>query len=384
MMDAKADALERRILNGIMDHSRALMIAKGGPKSPSKLKKRMSADAGSDDSKLMPPPSTAANGLSFALKPRPAVRRNGPPPNVANRRILSLSQISGNTPTGAQAYPSPGGLTNSVNLKRSHSVKTNYMRKSSWNGRPAGTVENKENEALKEEDETEGTMTLALAPADDDGAITEEEDIHDDHQSETGTERRHSFASGSYAESYAEEETPGYDGRSSYGGTGSEYTYASGSSYMTGSDVDRRTSYGSIAARSALQAGENIIDEASEDDRSTPSASDAEEDQDQDDDSTETIPLATSASEVPPTEVTASEVTASEVSTEFLPTQSEIDAAVVAVKEELKNDIHVYVAPTDSGVGTDLATAQIQMHGGEGIEDADYFRRQAEEESTVG
>ncbi|KAF1848699.1 uncharacterized protein K460DRAFT_335101 [Cucurbitaria berberidis CBS 394.84] len=354
-MDAKADALERRILNGIMDHSRALMMAKGGSKSPTKVKKRLGADVPNDDTKLMPPPSTAANGISLALKPRPAIRRNGQPANPAQRRILSLSQISGNAPTGAQAYPTSVPLMNTNSgLKRSHSVKTtNYARKGSWGGRPSGAVVNKENGPLHEEDETE-TEHNALA-------TIPQSIIEEDRQSETGTERRYSIDSRSYAESYAEGETPGYDGRSSFGGTGSDYTYASGSSYMTGSDIDhdRRTSYGSTAARSAAHGegeGEEDIDEDIE-------HSDAE--QAEDDEPTATIN---------PSEVS----TATEGSEIVMPTHSEIDRAVEAVKAEMKDN---FAAPSDSGVGTDLPTAAF---GNESEIDADYFRRAAEEESTVG
>lgn len=365
MMDAKADALERRILNGIMDHSRALMMSKAGPKSPSKLKKRMSADISSDASKMMPPPSTAANGLSLALKPRPAIRRNGPPPNPASRRIHSLSQISGNAPSGAQAYPTAGNtMANAGGLKRSHSVKTNYLRKGSWNGRPSVAVANKENETLSEESETETEQPRALLAIEGSHSIAEE-DYNDDLQSETGTERRHSIGTGSYAESYGDGETPGYDDRSSYGGAGSEYTYGSGSSYMTGSDIDRRTSYGSTA-RSVLQGAETI-DEGSEADDSHSDHSGAE-----DDDPTTTI------HDTAPSEVTASEVSTATDNMD-MPTESEVNAAVQAVKDDLKNGMQLYAPPSDSGVGTDLATAQF----GEESE-ADYFRRAAEEESTVG
>ncbi|OAL51800.1 hypothetical protein IQ07DRAFT_506972 [Pyrenochaeta sp. DS3sAY3a] len=354
MMDAKADALERRILNGIMDHSRALMMSKGGSKSPSKLKKRVTTDVSNEDTKLMPPPSTAANGLSLALKPRPAIRRAGPPANPAQRRILSLSQISGNAPTAAQSYlPTNTGMTAGAGLKRSHSVKTsNYARKGSWGGRPSAAVANKENGPLHEEDEIEGDHKETTAI---DHSIIEE-----DMQSETGTERRYSIGSRSIGESYVEGEATGYDGRSSYGGTGSEYTYASGSSYMTGSDIDhdRRTSYGSRSARSIAHDGGDIIDEDSE-------HSSEEDSEHEDDERTATIN---------PSQVSA----VSEGSLVLLPTHSEINRAVEAVKAEMKDN---FAAPSDSGVGTDLATAAL----GNGSEvDADYFRRAAEEESTVG
>jgi hypothetical protein len=330
-MDAKADALERRILNGIMDHSRALMMAKGKT-SPTKPKKRANADA-SIDAKLMPPPSAAANGLSMALKPRPAIRRNGPPPNPASRRILSLSQITNNVPTGAQAYS--GGAANlssgATGLKRSHSVKTNYLRKTSWAGRPNTAEVNKENETLSEESETE--LEHHQEPGNEHDQ--ESEHGHDDDESETGTQRRHSYGTESYA------------GRSSYGGSGSEYTYASGS-YMTGSDVDRRTaSYGST--RSLLEGGQDTIDEDVEDSQSE--ASNHED--------TVTVPAVSPADHAAPEEIRALEP--------------------APVEEATKKEIHIYTAPTDSALGTDLSSAAIERH-----HDADYFRRAAEEESTVG
>ncbi|RYO37953.1 hypothetical protein AA0111_g2438 [Alternaria arborescens] len=345
-MDTKADALERRILNGIMDHSRALMMTKGGSKNASKLKKRMNAEAGNEDARAMPPPSTAANGLSLALKPRPAIRR-GAPANPAQRRILSLSQISGNAPNGAQAYPATSTPANSKagGLGRSHSVKTsNYSRKGSWGGRPSAAIANKENGVLPEEDEHETTPIS-------------HDIIEEDAQSETGTERRYSLDSRDYAEG----ETPGYDGRSSFGGTGSEYTYASGSSYMTGSDIDhdRRTSYGAQSAHSAARGEQPIDEEGSV-------YSDDEEDNE---------PTAT----INPSDVTGSEISTATADHDVdLPTQSEIVRAVDAVREEMKEN---YSPPSDSGVGTDLPTADLSNS----LVDADYFRRQAEEEaSTVG
>lgn len=353
MMDAKADALERRILNGIMDHSRALMIVKGGSKSPNKLKKRMSVDGEAERSL---PPSATANAVNMALKPRPAIRRSAPN-SSADRRIFSLSQISGNAPPAAKTTLAPAAALNSGGLKRAHSVKTN-PRKSSWNGRPKATVANKENSPLHEEDETE---TEAGAPA-----SVAPSTIAEDVQSETGTERRYSVASESnYAESYAEGETPGEDSRSNYG---SEYTYGSGS-YMSGSDLDRRTSYGSTAARSAAPA-ESAIDGASE-------HSESESEEEESDEQTAKFD-ASEVSGVTGSEI--SDVTASEVSTMPMPTESAIDRAVAAVAEEMKENPKNF-APTDSGLGTEPPTADLG-HGE--LVDADYFRRAAEEESVLG
>ncbi|KAF2495176.1 hypothetical protein BU16DRAFT_581917 [Lophium mytilinum] len=358
-MDHKADALERRILNGIMDHSRALLINKTN-KSPGKPKKqRMPSNASHSTLGSMPPPSAAANGLSLALKQRPAIRRNGPPPNPASRRILSLSQITNNVPTGAQAYAgAPNSLSNGLgNLKRSHSVKTNYMRKTSWNGRPGGrrvSEINKENEALAERDENENESEGEIDNDDTPRKITagpagdvEHEDEHereDEHEgdedlaSDAGTERRHSYATatGSYAD--------GFDGRSSYGAGDSEYTYGSGTgSYMTGSDLDRRTSYGSTV-RSTLMGG--AIDEEGEEEESGDEQGHHGQEH--------------------------------EISEE----EAEKEDHLEELKEvgghgDEGRKMIVFAAPSDSGLGTDLPT-------GVEMSEADYFRRAAEEESTVG
>jgi hypothetical protein len=314
-----------------------MMTKGGGSKSPTKLKKRMSVDMNNEDN-AMPPQSAAANGLSFALKPRPAIRRNAPSANPAQRRILSLSQISGNAPTGAQAYPTSNPATNNGGgLGRSHSVKTtNSARKGSWGGRPSalGPVANKENGGLNE---ATAPITHAI--------------IEEDAQSETGTERRYSIDSRSYPESYAEGETPGYDG------TGSEYTYNSGS-YMTGSDIDndRRTSYGAQSARSGAPPQETIDEGSVYSDDDEPTL------------------------EVKPLDINPSEISTATADSEVdLPTQSEINLAVEAVKNDLKEN---FAPPSDSGVGTDLPTAALELEAGP---DADYFRRAAEEEaSTVG
>jgi hypothetical protein len=279
------------------------------------------------------------------LKPRAAIRRNGAAANPAQRRILSLSQISGNAPApGHQAFPTTNNATSSGGgITRSHSVKNHsYTRKGSWGGRPSMALANKENGSLNEQTGSGATPSI----------------IEEDQQSETGTERRYSIDSRSYAESYGEGETPGYDGRSSFGGTGSQYSYASGSSYMTGSDIDRRTSYASTGAH-----GEDANDEHSEDE-----GSDAESGAEDDDEPTATI------------NVNPSEMSTATTDTDvILPTHSEIGRAVEAVKKEMAGE---YDAPSDSGVGTDLPTAAF---GNESEMDADYFRRAAEEEaSTVG
>jgi hypothetical protein len=125
---------------------------------------------------------------------------------------------------------------------------------------------------------------------------------------------------------------------------------------MTGSDIDRRTSYASTGAH-----GDEAIDEDSENEHSDAEVG-AEEDE-----QTATI------------NVNPSEISTATADTDVpMPTHSEIGRAVQAVKKEMKEE---YAAPSDSGVGTDLPTAAF---GNESEADADYFRRAAEEASTVG
>ena len=362
LMDAKADALERRIINGMMDHSRALMIAKNGKKSPVKVKKRMSIDPAADANKLAPP-SAAANGISMALKPRPAIRRNGVPQNPGDRRIHSLSQISGNAPTGAQAFPATKlGIPN-AGLKRSQSVRTQNLRKGSWGGRPSAAVANKENEVLSEEDENAPDQ---VTPGDAHSIIEED---RDEMVSEAGTQRRHSLGTASYVESYADGGSARGEGRSDLDGTDSMY---SGSSYFTNSEVDRRTSFGSTTHSAATYENETI-DENSEDEISDLEHSDEEP--------TATV-TNTELGTAAPSEVDGSEVSTVTESDVPMHTESEINRAVEqVVAEELAKA--QFTAPSDSGVGSELPTADLGKEA-EATVDADYFRRAAEEASTVG
>ncbi|KAK6605942.1 chromosome segregation ATPase [Botrytis cinerea] len=122
-MEERAEGLERRILEGVIDHSRALFVASKAP-------------------------SITQGAVNMAMKNRSPTK--GPQANQAQRRILSLSQINNNLTSG--------------NFKRSHSVKQPSAaatpRKTSWGedsnkSRNYGEL-NKENLALKEyEDEDE-------------------------------------------------------------------------------------------------------------------------------------------------------------------------------------------------------------------------------------
>jgi DNA repair exonuclease SbcCD ATPase subunit len=139
-MEARAESLERRILEGVMDHSRVLLMAKtnraaaaGNSGRDSMSRKRVSSAAHKSEGL-----GTPSSGMSE--KPRSAItmamsaRSKAGTPNgslasltssSSNRRILSLSQITNNVPAGG--------------MKRSQSVRTaggaaaaRGLRKSSW------------------------------------------------------------------------------------------------------------------------------------------------------------------------------------------------------------------------------------------------------------
>ncbi|KAI9766715.1 MAG: hypothetical protein M1840_006359 [Geoglossum simile] len=159
MMESRAESLERRILEGVIDHSRALLISR-----PSRDERNMSLKR-VPNKNLSPKHSISQSGIGMALKTRaPATRLNPSGSSTSGRRILSLNQITGNTPTGAlgTTIPEKSGLTT---LKRSQSVRTGpptgapYMRKSSWGGKPQrfeGNPLDKENEVFREEDDDDG------------------------------------------------------------------------------------------------------------------------------------------------------------------------------------------------------------------------------------
>ncbi|OJD17739.1 hypothetical protein AJ78_02205 [Emergomyces pasteurianus Ep9510] len=176
LMEERAEGLERRIVEGVLDHARSLLISRPGsaqtmslkrvPSSTSTVTRGSVASTAKENSVL-------SSGVGMALK-----RRRNPLNSIAGstvssqnkqeRRILSLSNVTGNQrPADRQILPvARGGLTN---LKRSHSVKSSYpTRKPSWD--TPGFIANKENEVVKEEDE----------------------EISGD-ESDTGTERRTSY-----------------------------------------------------------------------------------------------------------------------------------------------------------------------------------------------
>lgn len=152
-MEARAEGLERRILEGVIDHSRALLISKSNKGRDAMSRKRVSSHATSTTGSIVSNATSRASqstqsAVSMAMSGNRAmvsVPINNPA--GASRRILSLNQITHNVPTGG--------------FKRSHSVKTpggsGALRKSSWGGslsQKYGDL-NKENLMLKESEEDE-------------------------------------------------------------------------------------------------------------------------------------------------------------------------------------------------------------------------------------
>ncbi|GAB7365048.1 hypothetical protein MBLNU230_g5829t1 [Neophaeotheca triangularis] len=369
-MDSKAEAIERRMLEGVMNQSRTLLLQKNNkaaPQSPKKSKARdlrLPSDASAQSAQTVTSsvPGLKANHNAL-MKSRPPLNRAAPnstkgAANTAERRIMSLSQINNNVPTGASAFSSlaPRGLSATANsqpmsMKRSHSVRTqNVGRKPSWgkqrrdlstNMSRQPPSENKENDNISEEAEgfnEEGSeRRTSYAP------------------SATGTTL--TYGTGSYITN--DGITPGTDDRRfSYGP--SDLSYGTGSygtgSYMTGSETDRRTSLGStingtLGAPSSLeqQRGGSSEPARSEDAMSTgpgsrPTSSHRGEQEEEGEGKTEPLKLEAAPGGDPVA-----------------------DAGVMSPVSEEKR---LFAPPSDSGLGADLPTAQVGGAGSEG----DYFK----------
>ncbi|KAF5134859.1 hypothetical protein E5D57_005496 [Metarhizium anisopliae] len=214
-MEHRAERLERRIVEGVMDHSRVLLMAKDSKGRDDMNRKRVKKPVGEDGETG----GTKSNrpALSMAL----ATRRNlgVPTQNGSARRIASLSQMNSSSPSGL--------------VKRSQSVRTgagNALRKRSWGGGMAKGVgeEDKENlrvgETVEELDEPD---TAAPSPVASTVAYTADNDsvldslVDDDGEgSDTGTLRRSSVGTTVMSSQYTESEA----GYSEYDGTESDWT----------------------------------------------------------------------------------------------------------------------------------------------------------------
>lgn len=262
-MEERADGLEKRILEGVLDHARSVLLSRSNSLNSMNLKRNRSArtsrtgarspsvtSAASIPREAKDSRSLLGNGVGMALKRRGTNNLPAGPaavqPNIGKeRRILSLSHVTGNRGADRQVSGS-GGITS---LKRSHSVKSNFsLRKSSWNGRPS--VANKENEAFPEEEEPESEV-----------------------ETDAGTERKTSYAGTERKTSYA-----GTDRKVSYAETCTDSMFTGG----TGSVVsnDRRTSGVSTrdghteVAESSIAGDDHITEQNEESERESESDDD--------------------------------------------------------------------------------------------------------------
>lgn len=175
-MEDRADGLEKRILEGVLDHARTVLLGRSSNLQNMNLKRHRStrstrsSRAGARSPSVASTASTAkepkerrsiiGNGVGMALKRRmPTSLQAGTvavQPNIGKeRRILSLSHVTGNRGADRQVS-AKSGITN---LKRSHSVKSNSPRKASWAG--PTSVADKENEPFHEEDELDSEVENA-------------------------------------------------------------------------------------------------------------------------------------------------------------------------------------------------------------------------------
>jgi len=252
MMDIRADALERRIIDGVMDHSKALLMTKAARNPVTMSLKRVPSNA---STATTVPSSAASAGVDIALKLPPALRRNPVKASPAERRILSLGQITSNVPRGGSALSvAPSRKAFASQMKRSQSVKQVTTRKSSWAGQGSLMEYDKENDSHTDDSDsgadTSGDIASSMDYASRPTTRTE--------LSRTATSRT--------------------DQRSSYGAGDSEYTYDTGS-YLTESEASNRTtSYGSTI-RSTLGARSSLGDDnETRDGEHQDSASDYDED----------------------------------------------------------------------------------------------------------
>jgi hypothetical protein len=245
-MEERADSLEKRILEGVLDHARTVLLGRSnslhamnlkrnrstrstrssrtGARSPSVASSASTAKESKDNRSLI------GSGVGMALRRRmPNSLQAGTvavQPNIGKeRRILSLSHVTGNRGVDRQV----SGKSGITNLKRSHSVKSNTLRKASWAG--PTSVADKENQPFQEEDE-----------------------LASDTERDAGPRRHASHAESDRRTSYAASNAPS-ERKTSYAGSdaGTERNYAE-----SGAGTDRRSSYAASNAgteRKASYAG---------------------------------------------------------------------------------------------------------------------------------
>ncbi len=343
-MHEKADALERRVREVVLQHAGSHLRAANAlnasdvPFNNGNASQRTVSGA-TNTSSLGPLPRSApgVGGLAIALKNR-GVRRG--PPTAMNpgqaRRILSLNTISHNVPTGALGYAAQ--QDKSALVKRSHSVRSQTGgRKTSWGKEPkrlsGATLPKIGMEQEEGNKENAGGEMVLLG------------DIVDERESESEDEDGESTGTVTHTEMTGHEtETESFvsdtDRRES---ARSDMSFETGS-YLTGSDVSRRSSeHGTFA-------GESEFSHESEE-----SHEDGEGHEDEDDMS------------VVDRSMIVSQVSGSELSAE----QSEGEGTTPRPTDKHSMALYDGELHSDSGIGTETK-----------LSEAGYFRRALEDAAS--
>ncbi|KAM0440790.1 hypothetical protein ACHAPT_000091 [Fusarium lateritium] len=212
-MESRAENLERRILEGVMDHSRVLLMSKANRNSGDAMsRKRVKKPATETDSSQ----PARKSMVSIALN----AKRNlaAPAQNGSGRRIVSLSQINNNVASGG--------------VKRSQSVRTPmgsskaYRKRSLGGHLDKGPGDNdKENavgldEAVEELDEAEARCA---APEAEEPGVEDTTVLHNEEAGDSDNETLRRSSRGTVVTNSTDMYTEG-DDYSEYSESGSEWT----------------------------------------------------------------------------------------------------------------------------------------------------------------
>lgn len=316
-MNSRAETLERRVLESVMNHARTVKIARGGPKrkpppppadrDASMSLKRVSSIASQSTARgSVKAPTPLGSAVGMALKKRAplgiAQNANSAGRQSVDRRILSTSHVQNSNskiPSRAMVL-APTNTSGLVSLKRSQSVKSNpstYLsgRKPSWIGVDS-VVTDKENQSTLDDESY-------------------------DEVSDAGTERRTSL--------------------------GTSYMYTDSS---LSRNSRRSTSYASSMGGTLNGRGRDSILEEDEDDEDDISVRDFE-DETPNEDATKAIVLADP-------DLAQSDEDSEDDDFEDADTVGDLPAHADIVQHEAK-----YVAPSDSGIGSEPPTPDQSMKG---------------------
>ena len=354
-MNARAETLERRILEGVMNHARSVNIPKptgrrkmtAAERDASMSLKRVPSSTStitSTKTSVKDGSSTIGSAAGMMLKKRTPLTAA---PNsmsrasttATDRRILSSSHVQGNRPRDAPERAlmlAPAPNTGLVSLKRSHSVKSNTSsyfggpRKASWN--PAtdlgSTLADKENHVLPEEDEDEHLSD-------------------DEATSDAGTERRSSFTGTGTSDAGTS-----YMYTDSLAGTSSSLSYGTGSSLST--NGGRTASYASSVG-GAVGGRTDSIEEEDESESEHPTDSgvgSSDHQASQADQSAQIMALL----EAPPAAVNEGKDNSMALTTlEGLDEMSDLQPPRLITGDGLK-----YRVNSDSGIGSEPPTADLE------------------------